>query len=151
VLHAGWAVAAMRQRDAGWIAAVLAALFAAAEPARIAGSVMEKVRLLPTQLQQTVVAVLAAKLPPQSMASAVAQLPAPWSPELGTAVLDWLATHPGNRGLGAAARAAGRSVPLGCLRHPIATAPLPVGAAPWWRELATTLTFRREMHEELDR
>jgi hypothetical protein len=148
VLHAGWAVAAGRQRDAGWIAAVLAAVLA--EPARIDGSLMEKVRLLPTQLQQKVIAALAAKLPPQSMASAVSQLPRPWSPELSTAVLDWLATHPGNRGLGAAARAAGRSVPLGCLRHPIATAPLPVGAAPWWRELATTLTFRREMHEELD-
>jgi hypothetical protein len=149
VLRAGWAVAAGRQRDAGWIAAVLAAVLT--EPARIDGSFMEKVRLLPTQLQRTVIAVLAAKLPPQSMASAVSQLPPPWSPQVGTAVLDWLATHAGNRGLGAAARAAGRSVPLGCLRHPIATAPLPVGAAPWWRELATTLTFRREMHEELDR
>jgi hypothetical protein len=150
VLRAGWAVAAGRQRDAGWIAAILTGVLTGAEPARI-DAVMENVRLLPAQLQQTVIAVLAAKLPPQSMASAVSQLPPPWSPELGTAVLDWLATHPGNRGLGAAARAAGRNVPLGCLRHPIATAPLPVGAAPWWRELATTLTFRREMHEELDR
>jgi hypothetical protein len=79
----------------------------------------------------------------------VSQLPASWSPELGTAVLDWLAAHPGNRGLGAAARTAGRTVPIGCLRHPIAMAALPVGAAPWWRELAATLTFRREMHEEL--
>jgi hypothetical protein len=85
------------------------------------------------------------------MATAVAQLPAPWTAELGTAVLDWLAAHPGNRGLGGAARAAGRVVPTRCLRHQIATAPLPFGAAPWWRELATTLTFRREMHEELDR
>jgi hypothetical protein len=148
VLRAGWAIAAGRQRDAGWGAALLAA---AADPAHIDGPFIEMVGRLPVQLHRPAVAVLAAKLPPQAMASAVSQLPAPWSPELGTAVLDWLATHPGNRGLGGAARTAGRSVPLRCLRHPIATAPLPVGAAPWWRELAATLTFRREMHEELDK
>jgi Family of unknown function (DUF5691) len=145
VLHGGWAVAAGRQRDAAWGAAVLAA----ADPASVDGSVIEMVRLLPAALHRAAVAVLAAKLSPQAMASAVALLPRPWTPELGTAVLDWLAVHPGNRGLGGAARTAGRRVPLGCLRHPIATAPLPVGAAPWWRELATTMTFRREMHEEL--
>jgi Family of unknown function (DUF5691) len=146
-LRGGWVLAAGRQRDVAWGAALLAA----AEPASIDGSVVEMVRLLPARLHGPAVAVLAAKLTPQAMASTVAQLPAPWTPALGTAVLDWLAAHPGNRGLGGAARTAGRTVPTGCLRHPIATAPLPVGAAPWWRELATTLTFRREMHEELDR
>ncbi|TWF82315.1 hypothetical protein FHX44_118264 [Pseudonocardia hierapolitana] len=146
VLRAGWTLAAGRQRDAAWGAAVLAA----ADPASIDGTVTEMVRLLPAALHRPAVGVLAAKLSPHAMASAVTLLPQPWSPELGAAVLDWLAAHPGNRGLGGAARAAGRTVPTGCLRHPIATAPLPVGAAPWWRELATTLTFRREMHEELD-
>jgi hypothetical protein len=147
LLRGGWTLAAGRQGDALWGAALLAA----ADPASIDGTVTEMVRLLPARLHRPAVAVLAAKLTPQAMASAVALLPAPWTVELGTGVLDWLAAHPGNRGLGGAARTAGRTVPIGCLRHPIATAPLPVGAAPWWRELATTLTFRREMHEELDR
>jgi hypothetical protein len=147
VLRGGWALGAGRQRDAAWGAAVLAA----ADPAGIDGTVTEMVRQLPATLHRPAVGVLAAKLSPQAMASAVASMPPPWSPELGTAVLDWLAAHPGNRGLGGAARTAGRTVPARCLRHPIATAPLPVGAAPWWRELATTLTFRREMHEELER
>jgi Family of unknown function (DUF5691) len=147
VLRGGWAVAAGRRRDAAWGAALLAA----ADPGGIDGSVTGMVRLLPAPMHRAAVAVLAAKLTPQAMASAVALLPRPWTAELGTAVLDWLAAHPGNRGLGGAARTAGRNVPLACLRHPVATAPLPAGAAPWWRELATTLTFRREMHEELDR
>jgi uncharacterized protein DUF5691 len=146
VLRLGWAVAAERQRHAEWGAALLDAV-----DANLTGPATMIVHRLPAQLHRPAVAVLAARLPPQAMASAVAQLPVPWSPELGTAVLDWLAAHPGNRGLGAAARTAGRSVPLGCLCHPIAIAALPVGAAPWWRELAATLTFRREMHEELDR
>jgi hypothetical protein len=144
-LRAGWVLAAGRQRDALWGAALLTA----ADPAAIDGTVIQMVRLLPARLHGPAVAVLAAKLSPQTMASAVALLPAPWTAELGTAVLDWLTAHPGNRGLGGAARAAGRTVPLSCLRHPIAMAALPVGAAPWWRELAATLTFRREMHEEL--
>jgi hypothetical protein len=126
-------------------------VLAAVDPASIDGSVTGMVRLLPALVHRAAVAVLAAKLTPQAMASAVTLLPGPWTAELGTAVLDWLAAHPGNRGLGGAARTAGRSVPLSCLRHPIATAPLPVGAALWWRELGATLTFRREMHEELDR
>lgn len=147
VLRGGWTLAAGRQGDALWGAALLAA----ADPASIDGTVTEMVRLLPARLHRPAVAVLAAKLTPQAMASAVALLAAPWTVELGTGVLDWLAAHPGNRGLGGAARTAGRTVPTGCLPHPIATAALPVGAAPWWRELATTLTFRREMHEELDR
>jgi hypothetical protein len=146
VLRGGWALAAGRLRDAAWGAALLAAT----DPGGIDGAVTGMVRLLPAPMHRTAVAVLAAKLAPQAMASAVALLPRPWTAELGTAVLDWLAAHPGNRGLGSAARAAGRNVPRACLRHPVATAPLPVGAAPWWRELATTLTFRREMHEELD-
>jgi hypothetical protein len=145
VLHAGWAEAAARERDARWGAAVLAAV----DPGAVDGSITGMVRHLPAPVQGPSVAVLAAKLPPQAMASAVGQLPAPWSPELGTAVLDWLAAHPGNRGLGGAARAAGVRVPRACLRHPVATGPLPIGAAPWWRDLAATLTVRREMHEEL--
>ncbi|TQM10969.1 DUF5691 domain-containing protein [Pseudonocardia kunmingensis] len=143
VLHAGWASAAGRQRDTGWVAAALDA--AGPQDGAVAGMV----RLLPPQLHRAAVSALAAKLAPPTMAAAVADLPAPWSVELGSAVLDWLATHPGDRGLGAAARAAGSTVPTPCLRHPIATAPVPVGAAPWWRALGTTLTVRREMHEEL--
>ena len=146
VLRLGWAVAAERQRDAEWGVALVAAV-----DVNVLGPVAAIVCRLPAQLHRPVIGVLAGKLTPQAMASAVSQLLPPWSPELGTAVLDWLAGHPGNRGLGAAARTAGRSVPRGCLRHLIATAPLPAGAAPWWRELAATLTFRREMHEELHR
>lgn len=147
VLRAGWTIAAGRQHDALWGAALVAAL----DPASVDGTVTEMVRLLPARLHGPAVAVLAARCTPQAMALAVALMPAPWTAELGSAVLDWLAAHPGNRGLGGAARTAGRSVPIACLRHLIATAPLPIGAAPWWRELATTLTFRREMHEELER
>jgi hypothetical protein len=143
VLRAGWADAAARQRDAGWAAAVLDA----AGPDD--GAVVAMVRLLPPPLHRAAVSALAARLAPATMAAAVAGLPAPWSAELGTAVLDWLATHPENRGLGAAARTASSRVTLPCVRHPIATAPVPIGAAPWWRALATTLTVRREMHEEL--
>jgi hypothetical protein len=144
-LSAGWALAAGRQQDGTWAAAVLTG----ADRASFDGSVTAMVRLLPAQMQGPAIAVLAATLAPQAMAPAVAALPAPWSPELGTAVLDWLAAHPGNRGLGAAARAAEVRVPRACLRHPAATGPLPIGSAPWWRELAATLTVRREMHEEL--
>ncbi|GAA5120171.1 DUF5691 domain-containing protein [Pseudonocardia adelaidensis] len=145
VLHAGWADAAGRERDARWGAAVLPAI----EPAAVDGSITNMVRRLPAAVQGPALAVLAAKLPPPAMASAVGQLPAPWPPELGTAVLDWIGTQPGNRGLGGAARAAAVRVPRACLHHPVATGPLPIGAAPWWRELAATLTVRREMHEEL--
>jgi hypothetical protein len=147
VLHSGWAEAAGRERDARWAAAVLRAVDPGAVDATITGVLAR----LPARVQGPAVALLAARLTPQAMAPAVGQLPAPWSPELGTAVLDWIATHPGNRGLGGAARAAGIRVPRACLRHPVATGPLPVGSAPWWRELAATLTVRREMHEELDR
>ncbi|OZM79881.1 DUF5691 domain-containing protein [Pseudonocardia sp. MH-G8] len=143
VLRAGWVSAAGRQRDTGWGAAVLDA--AGPDDAAVAGVV----GLLPAPLHRAAVSALAARLAPPTMAAAVAGLPGPWSAELGTAVLDWLATHPGNRVLGGAARTAGTRVPLACTRHPIATSPVPVGAAAWWRALATTLTVRREMHEEL--
>ena len=147
VLHAGWAEAAARQGDARWGAAVLGAI----DPAAVDGSITGVLRHLPAAVQGSAIALLARRLPPQAMASAVGQLPAPWSAELGTAVLDWLSTQPGNRGLGAAARAAGVRVPRACLRHPVAMGPLPIGAAPWWRDLAAALTVRREMHEELER
>lgn len=145
--RAGWTLAAGRQRDALWGAALLAT----ADPAEVDGAFAEMVGGLPARLHGPAVAVLAERLPPQAMTSLVGLLPVPWTPELGTAVLDWLAAHAGNRGLGAAARTAGRTAPTRCLRHPVATAALPVGAAPWYRELAATLTFRREMHEELSR
>ena len=147
VLRTGWTTATEWQRDPDWAVAVLAA----ADPRTVDGTVGAMVRLLPARAHRDAVGLLARTLGPQAMAAAVSRLPAPWSGELGTAVLDWLATHPGNRGLGTAARAAAVRVPRACLRHPIATAPLPAGPAPWWRELAATLTFRREMHEELDR
>jgi uncharacterized protein DUF5691 len=145
VLRAGWAAAAGRQRDVAWAAAVLAGC----GPETIDGSVTTLVHLLPAERHRDAVAVLAGKLAPHVLAVAVTWLPAPWSAPLGTALLDWLAAHPGNRGLTAAARTVSSRAPLACLRHPLATAPVPPGAAPWWRELAATLTFRREMHEEL--
>jgi hypothetical protein len=144
-LRTGWTVAAGRQRDAAWGAAVLTAL----DPAAVDGTVVEMVAMLPERVHRPAVAVLAARVPRPTLVTAVAQLAGPWSAELGTGVLDWLAAHPGDRGLGAAARAAAVRVPRACLQHPVATGPLPIGYAPWWRELAATLTVRREMHEEL--
>ncbi len=146
VVREGWAEAAVRQRDAQWAAALLAGY----RPGRtISPLVAALVDVLPDAERVAAVAALAAAVPPDTFASLVVALPRPWSRALGDALLDRLAAHPGHAGLGAAAGVVGVVAPTGCLRHAIATDPVPPGAAPWWRRLAATLTFRREMHEEL--
>src|SRR5690606_41274557 len=99
------------------------------------GAFAEMVGGLPARLHRPAVAVLAERLPPQAMTSLVGLLPVPWTPELGTAVLDWLAAHAGNRGLGAAARTPGRTAPTPRPRPPAAPAALPVSAPPRSRAL----------------
>lgn len=146
VLREAWAEAAIRQRDAQWAIALLAAY----RPGRaIAPVVAALVDVLPERERAAVAAALARAVAPEAFVSLVVALPRPWPRRLGDVLLDWLGAHPGHAGLATAAGVVATAVPLGCLRHPVATAPVPVGAAPWWRRLAATLTVRREMHEEL--
>jgi hypothetical protein len=83
------------------------------------------------------------------MADTVGDLPRPWPVDLGFALLDWLVTAPDERVVSSAARVIARGVPPSCLNHSPSTGPLPEDTSPWRRELAATLTFRREMYEEL--
>jgi hypothetical protein len=83
------------------------------------------------------------------VARLVLELPAPWPPELGSALLRWVTAQGDQRVVAHAAVVIARNVPPSCLNDPPAVAPLPDGAAHWRRTLNETLTFRREMHEEL--
>ena len=142
VLRDSWATAALRQRDETWAQALIGADPGGRTTPPLLG-------VLGPASQAATVGHLIGRLPVESFARLVHELPRPWTKELGTALLDWIARQDDHRLVSHAAVVIARAVPPECLRHPLATTRLTMDAGPWRRALTETLTFRREMHEEL--
>ncbi|OXM60285.1 DUF5691 domain-containing protein [Amycolatopsis vastitatis] len=142
VLRDSWATAALRQRDAAWAQALIGADPGGRTTPPLLG-------VLSPASQAATVGHLVGRLPVESFARLVHELPRPWTKELGTALLDWIARQDDHRLVSHAAVVIARAVPRGCLRHPLATTRLTMDAGPWRRALTETLNFRREMYEEL--
>ncbi|PPK62049.1 DUF5691 domain-containing protein [Actinokineospora auranticolor] len=142
VLHESLTTAAIRQRDQEWVRTLLlrfpaefstAALLGALAPDALADA-------MTTLIKQTATA---------NIARLVHDLPGPWSPALGTALLDWISGQLDKRFVAHAAAVVARSVPAACLTHPVVSARPADDAAPWRHTLTETLAFRRDMHAEL--
>ncbi|MET8849112.1 DUF5691 domain-containing protein [Amycolatopsis sp. NPDC004625] len=142
VLRDSWATAALRQRDESWAQALIGADPGGRTTPPLLG-------VLSPAAQAATVGHLIGRLPVESFARLVHELPRPWTKELGTALLDWIARQDDHRLVSHAAVVIARAVPRGCLGHPLATTRLTMDAGPWRRALTETLNFRREMYEEL--
>ncbi|UJW28258.1 DUF5691 domain-containing protein [Saccharothrix sp. AJ9571] len=142
VLHEGWTVVAVRHRDTRWAKALFDA-----DPGRADAGTL--IQVLSPAERAKVLARLIRQARPEAVARLVVDLPAPWPPEVGTVLLDWLAGREDTRAVAHAAVTIARTVPPRCLGHPLATTAPEPGSAPWRRALAETLNFRREMYEEL--
>jgi hypothetical protein len=142
VLRDSWATAALRQCDSTWAQALIGADPGGRTTPPLLG-------VLSPASQAATVAHLVGRLPTESFARLVHELPRPWTAELGTALLDWIARQDDHRLVSHAAVVIARAVPAGCLGHPLATTRLTMDAGPWRRALTETLNFRREMYEEL--
>ncbi|MGW3997283.1 DUF5691 domain-containing protein [Amycolatopsis sp. NPDC004772] len=142
VLRDSWATAALRQRDETWAQALIGA-----DPG--GRTTPPLVGVLSPASQAATIGHLVGRLPVESFARLVHELPRPWTKELGTALLDWIARQDDHRLVSHAAVVIARAVPPQCLRHPLATTRLTMDAGPWRRALTETLNFRREMYEEL--
>lgn len=105
----------------------------------------ELLRLLPSSEWAQAVNILRSSV---DVAELVGALPVPWPPELGRMVLDQLAKVGTNRAWARLASIAARAVPPDVLDHPITRDPSG-DEDTWRRRLVETLTFRREMYEEL--
>lgn len=105
----------------------------------------ELLRLLPPEEWAEAVDVLRKTV---DVAEVVGGLPVPWPAPLGTMVLDQLAKVGTNRAWARLASIAARAVPPDVLDHPITREPTG-DEDTWRRRLVETLTFRREMYEEL--
>ncbi|WP_033294335.1 DUF5691 domain-containing protein [Amycolatopsis jejuensis] len=142
VVRESWATAALRQGDEQWAQALVEA-----EPGGRATAAL--VGLLSPEQQAATVAKLTRGLPVEALTRLILDLPEPWPAPLGTVLLDWVAGQRDHRLVAHAAALIAKAVPVPCLGHPLAEIPLPGEAAPWRRAVAETLSFRREMHEEL--
>ncbi|KDN24177.1 DUF5691 domain-containing protein [Amycolatopsis rifamycinica] len=142
VLRDSWATAALRQRDETWAQALIGADPGGRTTPPLLG-------VLSPASQAATVGHLVGRLPVESFARLVHELPRPWTKALGTALLDWVARQDDHRLVSHAAVVIARAVPPECLRHPLATTRLTMDAGPWRRALTETLNFRREMYEEL--
>jgi len=142
LLRQAWTDAVARQRDAAWARALLDA-----DPWIVNSTGM--IAALPREEWTGAIVKLAKRASSSRMADVVAALPRPWPARLGTALLDWLAERPDERAVATAAHVIARAAPPPCLDHPPTTGPLAPETALWRRQLAETLIFRREMHEEL--
>ncbi|MGW3965482.1 DUF5691 domain-containing protein [Amycolatopsis sp. NPDC005003] len=142
VLRDSWATAALRQRDETWAQALIGADPGGRTTPPLLG-------VLSPASQAATIGHLISRLPVESFARLVHELPRPWTKELGTALLDWIARQDDHRLVSHAAVVIARAVPRGCLGHPLATTRLTMDAGPWRRALTETLNFRREMYEEL--
>jgi hypothetical protein len=143
VLRDSWAAAALRQRDETWAQALIGADPGGRTTAPLLG-------VLSPASQAATVGHLVSRLPTESFARLVHELPRPWTKELGTALLDWVGRQEDHRLVSHAAVVIARAVPPECLLgHPLATTRLTMDAGPWRRALTETLNFRREMYEEL--
>lgn len=145
LLYAGLAAATVRDGDTGFARALLQAVPAAG------GRTSELVAVLPAAEWPAAVSALHGSV---DLADAVAELPAPWPPELATAMLGMLLQAEPDESWFRFAGTVARSVPAELLDHPLARDA--IGRHDendwedtWQRRLAETLLFRREMNEEL--
>lgn len=141
LLTLGWSTAAIRERSAEWVLALLDG-DTAITPDRVAAMVAA----LPKERWAKLVARLSRD---RLQAGLFLALPAPWPADLGRYVLDRLATHRDERAVAHVADVAARAVPPECLDHPLANAEVDFDMGAWRRRLILTLAFRREMYEEL--
>jgi hypothetical protein len=140
VLQAAWTEAAIRESSVEWSRAILQA--GADTGSR---GPAELLRLLPPEEWASAVDVLRKNV---DVAELVGGLPVPWPAPLGQMILDQLAKVGANRAWARLASIAARAVPPDVLDHPITREP--TGEEDTWRRrLIETLTFRRDMHEEL--
>ncbi|HEY3558206.1 MAG TPA: DUF5691 domain-containing protein [Kribbella sp.] len=146
VLQAAWTEAAIREaasdpeQASRWARELLRA------NASTGGrSPAELLRLLPPDEWASAVDVLRRTV---DVAEVVGGLPVPWPAPLGTMILDQLAKVGTNRAWARLASIAARAVPPDVLDHPITREPTG-DEDTWRRRLVETLTFRREMYEEL--
>ncbi|WP_329005287.1 DUF5691 domain-containing protein [Kribbella sp. NBC_00709] len=148
VLQAGWAEAAIREGGAPdprvsaveWARELL--LMTADTGTR---SPAELLRLLPPDEWARAVDTLRQTV---DVTELVGGLPVPWPESLANMILDQLAKVGANRAWARLASIAARAVPPDVLDHPITREP--IGEEDTWRRrLVETLTFRREMYEEL--
>jgi hypothetical protein len=140
VLQSAWTEAAIREGSAEWARGLLLgnADTGSRNPA-------ELLRLVPAEEWASAVDVLRNTV---DVAELVGGLPGPWPGELGRMVLDQLGKVGTNRAWARLASIAARAVPPDVLDHPITRDPSG-DEDTWRRRLVETLTFRREMYEEL--
>ncbi|HWD78423.1 MAG TPA: DUF5691 domain-containing protein [Kribbella sp.] len=140
VLQSAWTEAAIRERSVEWARELLSANAdtGSRNPA-------ELLRLLPPEEWAQAVDALRNTV---DVAELVGGLPVPWPAPLGAMILDQLAKVGTNRAWARLASIAARAVPPDVLDHPI-TRESPGDEDTWRRRLVETLTFRREMYEEL--
>ena len=148
LLHAGLAAATVREGDPSFARALLRAA------PKAGGRTSELVAVLPATEWPAAVSALHGSVGGVQLADAVAELPAPWPPELATAMLGMLLQAEPDESWFRFAGTVARSVPAELLDHPLARDA--IGRHDendwedtWQRRLAETLLFRREMYEEL--
>ena len=140
VLQSAWTEAAIRERSAEWARALLRA-----DSSTGSRSPAELLRLLPPDEWARAVDVLRTTV---DIAELVGGLPVPWPTSLATMILDQLGKVGTNRAWARLASIAARAVPPDVLDHPITREP--TGEEDTWRRrLVETLTFRREIYQEL--
>ncbi|WP_405063879.1 DUF5691 domain-containing protein [Kribbella sp. NBC_01505] len=140
VLQAGWTEAAIRERSADWARELLRtnANTGTRSPA-------ELLRLLPADEWARAVEALRKTV---DITELVGGLPVPWPTSLATMLLDQLAKVGTARDWARLASVTARAAPPDVLDHPITREP--TGEEDTWRRrLVETLTFRRELYEEL--
>lgn len=141
LLVLGWSAAAVRERDAAWVFALLDGDIAITPDRQAA-----MVAALPKERW----AKLVARLTRDRLQAGLFQaLPAPWPADLGWYVLDRLKAHRDERAVAHVADIAARAVPPACLDHPLASAEVDFDMGAWRRRLIYTLAFRKEMYKEL--
>ncbi|GAA1597683.1 DUF5691 domain-containing protein [Kribbella hippodromi] len=144
VLQAGWTESAIREaggdQAARWARELL--LLKANTGSR---GPAELLRLLPPAEWARAVDGLRSTV---DVAELVGGLPVPWPTDLATMILDQLAKVGTNRAWARLASITARAVPPDALTHPITREPTSEEDT-WRRRLVETLTFRRELHEEL--
>jgi hypothetical protein len=140
VLQAGWTEAAIRERSAEWARELLKS--GASTGTR---SPAELLRLLPPDEWASAVEALRKTV---DITELVGGLPVPWPASLATMLLDQLARVGTARDWARLASVTARAAPPDVLDHRITREP--TGEEDTWRRrLVETLTFRRELYEEL--
>ncbi|MEU4292979.1 DUF5691 domain-containing protein [Kribbella sp. NPDC026596] len=145
LLQAAWTEAAIREAAASNLATAWARELLRTNASTGSRSPAELLRLLPPEEWARAVDVLRTTV---DVAELVGGLPVPWPPSLASMILDQLAKVGTNRAWARLASITARAVPPDVLDHPITREPTG-GEDTWRRRLVETLTFRRELYEEL--